>query len=109
MYPEVMQKLYKHFGILNLFCPHRPNGSYRLNLGLFEERQVCKMLLELSKVEGILNIQDIKINGSTVEKISNDFMKNTPSKGVFEGTYLCEKEKEDFELREALGTKYLGW
>jgi hypothetical protein len=48
-YPEVMQKLYRQFGILNLFCPFRPNGSYMLNLAIYEERIVCRMLCELAR------------------------------------------------------------
>ena len=36
-YPEVMQALYQQFGILNLFNPHRPNGSYLLDLSKYEE------------------------------------------------------------------------
>ena len=107
--PEVMQKLYKQFGILNLFCPHRPNGAYLLNLGIYEERIVCKILLELTKCEGIGNMQEIKVNNKAVEKVSNEFIKSLPTSGMFEGTYLCPPEKEDFAFRESLGAKYLDW
>jgi hypothetical protein len=51
-FPEAIREIYKRFGILNLFNPHRPNGSYRLDLSIFEEKIVCKMLLELAKWEG---------------------------------------------------------
>jgi hypothetical protein len=51
-FPEAIRKIYKRFGILNLFNPNRPNGSYRLDLSLYEEKIVCKMLLELAKAEG---------------------------------------------------------
>ena len=51
-FPEAIVEIYKRFGILNLFNPFRPNGSYRLNLALYEERTVCKMLFELAKQEG---------------------------------------------------------
>jgi hypothetical protein len=51
-FPEAIREIYKRFGILNLFNPFRPNGSYRLDLSLYEERVVCKMLFELAKQEG---------------------------------------------------------
>lgn len=53
-YPEAIKEIYKRFGILNLFNPHRPNGSYRLDMSIFEERIVCKILLELAKAEGVV-------------------------------------------------------
>ena len=48
-FPDAIREIYKRFGILNLFNPFRPNGSYRLDLGIYEERNVCKILLELAK------------------------------------------------------------
>ena len=50
-----MRDVYSSFGILNLFCPFRPNGSYLFNMDVFEERLVCKMLCELAKGEGWAN------------------------------------------------------
>lgn len=52
-FPEAIQSLYKRFGIINLFNPFRPNGSYRLDLSIFEERIVSKILIELAKQEGL--------------------------------------------------------
>jgi len=52
-YPEAIMNIYKRFGIINLFNPFRPNGSYRLNLSVYEEKVVCKILLELAKAEGL--------------------------------------------------------
>jgi len=52
-FPDAVRSIYMRFGILNLFNPHRPNGSYRLDLSIYEERVVCKMLLELAKAEGL--------------------------------------------------------
>ncbi len=51
-FPEAIRAIYKRFGILNLFNPFRPNGSYRLDLSIYEEKTVCRMLMELAKVEG---------------------------------------------------------
>jgi hypothetical protein len=52
-FPDAVRTIYMRFGILNLFNPHRPNGSYRLDLAIYEEKIVCKMLLDLAKQEGL--------------------------------------------------------
>jgi hypothetical protein len=44
--------LYKRLGIFNMFCPHRPEGEYVLNLAVYEEKQVAKLLSEIAKAEG---------------------------------------------------------
>ena len=94
-YPAVMQELYKSFGILNLFCPFRPNGSYMLRLGIYEERIVCKMLCEICVKEGIAFMENIKVNGKAMEKMTRDFARKPPDTGVFEGTLAVPPEKED--------------
>lgn len=108
-HPEVMQKLYRQFGILNLFCPFRPNGCYMLNLAIYEERAVCRMLCELAKGESLVFMSDIKMDGKPVEKLTMEFAKRVPEVGVFEGTYFCPSEKENAELRESVGRRYLDW
>lgn len=55
-----MRVLYKQFGILNLFSPFRPNGTYLLDLGIYEERIVTKILCELAVKEGIGNMSELK-------------------------------------------------
>lgn len=101
---EVMRALYERFGILNLFNPLRPNGSYKLDMAKYEERMVCKMLCELAKQEGFGNIESIKFEGKDVEKLTPDLIRTlTNSKtpeGIFEGTYVCAPEKEKIDLRE---------
>ena len=105
-----MQQLYKRFGILNLFCPFRPNGSYLLNLYIYEERIVCKLLCELAKAEGLAtNMTNIKFNGKAMEAMTKEWCKKIPEEGVFECTYLCQPEKEDRATRIALGVKFLDW
>lgn len=108
-FPEGMVRLYEAFGILNLFCPYRPNGSYLFRLEVYEERLVCKILLELSKSEGWKNWQEVKVNGKKMDEVNGDFLANLPDKGTFEGTYICPEGKEKVEKRLALGVKYLDW
>ena len=94
-YPGVMDSLYKQFGILNLFCPFRPNGSYMLRLGIYEERIVCKILCELCMKEGVSLMENIKINGKPMEKMTREFARKPPEVGTFEGTLAIPAEKED--------------
>ena len=108
-YPQVMQSLYKQFGILNLFCPFRPNGSYLLKLHEYEERIVTKMLCELTMKEGVNFMQPIKVNGKPMEKMTREFARRPPDFGTIELTYACPPEKEDKAFRISLGVKYLDW
>jgi hypothetical protein len=108
-YPEAIREIYKRFGILNLFNPHRPNGSYRLDMDIFEERIVCKMLLELAKAEGVAQMTNIQFDGKAVETLNKEFTDKIGDKGVFEGTYICQVTNIKEEVREKLGQKYLDW
>ena len=104
-----MQILYKQFGILNLFCPFRPNGSYLLNLGIYEERTVCKILCELASKEGIGNMTELKYQAKPMDRLTAEFVRKMPEAGVFECTYGCDPDKENREFRVTLGAKYLDW
>jgi len=68
-----------------------------LNLGIYEERTVCKMLGELAYKEGVTNMTEIKLNGRPVEKLTQDFVRKMPEVGMVELTYYCELEKENRE------------
>ena len=106
-----MKELYPCFGILNLFCPYRPNGSYLFNLAIYEEKLVCKLILELCKTEGWANISGVKLNGKELskDKLNADLLTNLPAVGTFECTYNCPPEKTKDEFRGKLGVKYLDW
>ena len=106
---KAMRDIYEAFGILNLLSTHRPSGSYLLKLDVHEERQVCKVLLELSKAEGWANMSNVKLNGKSFETIGGEFLQNLPTTGIFEGTYACPEEKAKADTREKLGQKYLDW
>ncbi len=108
-FPEAIREIYKRFGILNLFNTLRPNGSYRLDLGIFEERNVCKMLLELSRQEGFAQMTNVHVEGKPIETVNKEFMDKLPEKGIFEGTYICQQQNIKEEVRENLGKKYLAW
>ena len=94
-YPIVMETLYREFGILNLFCPFRPNGSYLMKLHVYEERIVCKMLCELAMKEGAAFMTNIKVNNKAMEKMTREFARRPPDFGTIELTYQCPPEKED--------------
>ena len=106
---SAMRDIYEAFGILNLLSPFRPSGSYLLKLNIFEERMVCKILLELAKAEGWANMTNIKLNGKNMDSVGADFLQNLPTTGIFEGTYACPDEKAKPDAREKIGQKYLDW
>ena len=88
-FPDAIRAIYKRFGILNLFNPYRPNGSYRLDLSIFEEKIVCKMLMELAKTEGYAQMTNVSLDGKLQEAVNKDFADKLVDSGVFEGTYIC--------------------
>lgn len=108
-FPEAIKEIYKRFGILNLFNPFRPNGSYRLDLGVFEEKLVCKILLELAKAEGLTQFTNVSMDGKSTETLNKEFIDKLNDSGVFEGTYICQPTNIKEEVREKLAAKYLDW
>lgn len=100
---EVSKMLYERIGIFNMFSLLRPNGDYELNLAIYEEKQVAKILCELSRAEGWGWMTEIKVAGSAVEKMSNDVMRGLPDSGKFCCKYECPEEKVKPEAREKLG------
>lgn len=107
--PEVSKMLYQRVGILNMFSPLRPNGEYELNLSIYEEKQVAKLLCELAKAEGWGFMTDIKLAGATVEKMSADVMRALPDVGKFVCKYECPEEKVKADVRQKMGQKYFEW
>ena len=49
--PHELAYLYCRIGRLNIFNPMKPEGAVELNLALFEERQLAKILVTLSVIE----------------------------------------------------------
>jgi hypothetical protein len=97
------KQLYKRVGILNLFSPYRPNGDYLLNMAIYEEKTVAKMLCELAKSEGWNFMTNLKVGGQTIEKANNEVLRQITDSGAFECSYQCPPEKEKLETREKLG------
>eukprot|EP00351_Strombidinopsis_sp_SopsisLIS2011_P003429 CAMPEP_0116875426 /NCGR_PEP_ID=MMETSP0463-20121206/7386_1 /TAXON_ID=181622 /ORGANISM="Strombidinopsis sp, Strain SopsisLIS2011" /LENGTH=65 /DNA_ID=CAMNT_0004521055 /DNA_START=2787 /DNA_END=2981 /DNA_ORIENTATION=- len=64
-------------------------------------------MLELAKGEGWANLQNVSLNGKQVAAVNNEFLRQLPTFGTFEGTYMCEEAKQKEEVRENLGRKYL--
>ena len=67
------------------------------------------MLCEICVKEGIAFMENIKVNGKAMEKMTRDFARKPPDTGVFEGTLAVPPEKEDQAFRISLGVKYLDW
>lgn len=88
-FAEAIRAIYRRFGILNLFNPFRPNGSYRLDLSIYEEKIVCKMLLELARIEGYAQMSNVSLDGKVIETVNKEFVDKLGDSGIFEGTYIC--------------------
>jgi hypothetical protein len=71
-FPEAIREIYRRFGILNLFNPHRPNGSYRLDLSIYEEKLVCRILMDLAKVEGYAQMTNVNLDGKPIETVNKE-------------------------------------
>ena len=109
-YPNVSKILYERLGILNMFNPLRPDGEYILNLAIYEEKMVAKLLCELAKSEGFPFMTDVKVPGTgAVEKMSNDIARALPDFGNFECKYKVPEEKVKQDVREKMGVKYFEW
>lgn len=108
-YPETSREIYNRFGIYNLFSPYKCTGSYRLDLEVYEEKTVWKMLLELAKVEGYQYMTNVVLDGKPYEEINKEFVDKLPTQGIFEGTYVAPEEAADKEARERIGRKYFDW
>ena len=108
-FPEAIRAIYRRFGILNLFNPFRPNGSYRLDLSIYEEKIVCKMLLELARVEGYAQMSNVSLDGKVIETVTKEFVDKLGETGIFEGTYICQPGNINEEIREKMGQKYLDY
>ena len=107
--PEESKKLYKQFGILNMFSLYRPNGDYLLDMSIYEEKIVAKMLCELAKSEGWSFMTGLKVGKQSIEKPSNDVIRQITDSGTFECSYNCPPEKVKMDVREKLGQKFLEW
>ena len=64
-----------------MFSPFRPNGTYLLDLGIYEERIVTKILCELALKEGFTNMTEMKYQGKPMEKLTGDFIRKMPEFG----------------------------
>ena len=70
-----------------MFSPYRPNGDYLLNMAIYEEKTVAKMLCELAKSEGWNLLTGLKINGQAIEKPNNEVLRQITDSGKFECSY----------------------
>ena len=72
---EVKSQLYRRFGILNMFSPKEPNGCYTLDLSIFEEKTVAKMLVELARQEGLQFMSEVKLGSKSYDKLTGEVIK----------------------------------
>lgn len=93
-----------------MFNPTRPDGEYLLDLAVYEEKMIAKLLCELARAEGFANMTNVKVPGiGVVEKMSQDIARTLPDSGNFECAYKVPEEKVKTEIREKMGIKYFEW
>lgn len=92
-----------------MFSVNKPDGTYLLNLAIYEEKVVAKLLCELCRAEGWALMTEIKLVGKSVDKLTPEIIKTLPDTGMFECKYLCPEDKVKLDAREKLGAKFLDW
>lgn len=92
-----------------MFSVYKPDGTYLLNLSIYEEKVVAKLLCELCKAEGWALMTEIKLNGKSIEKLTPDIIKSLPDTGMFDCKYMCPEDKVKKDARDKLGAKFLDW
>ena len=92
-----------------MFSVYKPDGTYLLNLSIYEEKVVAKLLCELCKAEGWALMTEIKLNGKSIEKLTPDIIKSLPDTGMFDCKYMCPEDKVKKDVRDKLGAKFLDW
>ena len=60
-------------------------------MSIYEEKIVCKILMELARVEGYQQMTNVHLDGKDVDTINKEFSDKLleKNKGIFEGTYIC--------------------
>jgi len=92
-----------------MFSVFKPDGTYLLNLAIYEEKTVAKLLCELCKAEGWTLMTEIMLLGKKVEKLTPEIVKALPDAGMFECKYHCPEDKVKKDVRQKLGAKFLDW
>ena len=120
--PSERTQLCRRLGYSKLFNPFAPGGFYDLDLAVFEERQVAKMLIKLSTA-GHGEWSDLnfcfKERGSSGWKTKSDISqwmseqaKTLPHEGHLRGRFVATKNKNNTEQSDALlveMARELGW
>ena len=76
----LIKDIYKRVGLLNLFNPFHPDGTYAFDLKIYEERMMLNILCELAKREGIKNMGNILQDKKAVDS-ADTFVKAPPKEG----------------------------
>ena len=71
---KAMPKIYSSFGLLNLFSPTRTDGSYKLDLSIFEQRNVCQIIMEMVRAEGVTTLTEVKFNSKELPEIPKEYL-----------------------------------
>jgi len=107
---EGIKRVYNGFGILNLFNPFRTNGSYKLELAKYEERNVACMIMEMVKSEGVDKLTILRLNDKDILATASDFISTAlPTEGILDFRFDCPEEKMNNKVRTKVVKKYIHW
>ncbi len=76
-----MKDIYQRVGLLNLFNPFHPEGTYEFSLQVYEERIMLNILCELAKKEGTKFVTNVLQDKQPVEGV-DEFVKAPPKEGT---------------------------
>lgn len=102
--PFLQDQLVTRVGHLQLFSPIKPDGMYKLNLRIYEERVLAEILLKLALKEGLGSNSTLTLAKQQIE-LSEEFVNNLPDTGSLEIIYFTGEE--DMEYRHTLAKQYL--
>lgn len=102
--PFLQDQIVTRVGHLQLFSPLHPDGLYKLDLEIYEERVLGEILLKLALKEGIASNCTINFNRGELE-LTEEFVKHLPKEGMLDMVYFAGEE--NLEYRTELAKEYL--
>eukprot|EP00753_Platysulcus_tardus_P011172 PLAT3273.4.p1 GENE.PLAT3273.4~~PLAT3273.4.p1 ORF type:complete len:991 (+),score=433.08 PLAT3273.4:1-2973(+) len=102
------QALRRRIGYLHLFNPMLPERSYKLDLSLYEEREVARVLVELACAEPGQNWRNELFDGRPFD-LTTAWVSKIPTAGVLELEYVAYKNGIRWDVRRRLARQLLGW
>ena len=102
---DAIEELHSRLGKANVFNPIQPEGKYKLNLRIEDERATAALLIKLSEEPG-KNMEEEVYNGNKINH-GEQWLEEVPNVGTYECTYVTPKEKASLFIRLRLARQLL--